>query len=118
MDLNKHKLKPPGSKRLKLNCDILLSTSPFKFNSRPHSKVTDEVQHLVDVTTQSLNAAIAICGPGVPVRKIGATIHGGGLHASTSQLNVSTLGDTSAERGQQVSIIGGILPSHKGVYPL
>jgi len=28
------KLKPPGSKRLKLRCDMLLSTSAFKFNSR------------------------------------------------------------------------------------
>jgi len=27
-------LKPPETKRLKLNCDILLSTSAFKFNSR------------------------------------------------------------------------------------
>jgi len=26
------KLKPPGTKRLKLNCDALLSTSAFKFN--------------------------------------------------------------------------------------
>ena len=28
-------------------------------------------------------------GPGVPVRKIGATIHGRCLHSSTSQLNLS-----------------------------
>jgi len=25
-------LKPPGTKRLKLNCDVLLSTSAFEFN--------------------------------------------------------------------------------------
>jgi hypothetical protein len=30
----KPKLKPPGTKRLKLNCDILLSASAFKFNLR------------------------------------------------------------------------------------
>ena len=30
----KPKLKPPGTKRLKLKCDILLSTSAFKFNLR------------------------------------------------------------------------------------
>jgi hypothetical protein len=30
----KPKLKPPGTKRLKLQCDILLSTSAFKFNLR------------------------------------------------------------------------------------
>jgi hypothetical protein len=31
------KLKPPGTKRLKLNCDILLSTSAFRFNLRRNS---------------------------------------------------------------------------------
>jgi len=30
----KPKLKPPGTKRLKLKCDILLSTDAFKFNLR------------------------------------------------------------------------------------
>ena len=30
----KPKLKPPGTKRLKLKCDILLSTSAFRFNLR------------------------------------------------------------------------------------
>ena len=35
----KPKLKPPGTKRLKLKCDILLSTSALKFNLRRYSKV-------------------------------------------------------------------------------
>jgi len=30
----KPKLKPPETKRLKLNCDALLTTSAFKFNLR------------------------------------------------------------------------------------
>jgi len=30
----KPKLKPPGTKRLKLECDILVSTSAFKLNLR------------------------------------------------------------------------------------
>jgi len=30
----KRTLKAPGTKRLKLKCDILLSNSAFKFNSR------------------------------------------------------------------------------------
>ena len=30
----KPKLKPPGTKRLKLDCDMLLSTAAFKFNLR------------------------------------------------------------------------------------
>ena len=32
------KLKPPGSKRLKLKCDALLSTFAFKFNLRRYIK--------------------------------------------------------------------------------
>jgi hypothetical protein len=31
------KLKPPGIKFLKLKCDILLSTSAFKFNLRRYN---------------------------------------------------------------------------------
>ena len=38
-------------------------------------KVTDEARALVDATDACLKAAIDACGPGVPVRKIGATIH-------------------------------------------
>jgi len=34
VDLMKSKLKPPGARRLKLKCDIMLSTSGFKFNLR------------------------------------------------------------------------------------
>jgi len=34
----KPKLKAPGTKRLKLKCDILLSTSAFKFNLRRYPK--------------------------------------------------------------------------------
>ena len=30
-------LKPPGTKHLKLKCDILLSTSAFKFNLRGYN---------------------------------------------------------------------------------
>jgi len=34
----KPKLKPPGAKRLKAKCDILLSSSAFKFNLRRYNK--------------------------------------------------------------------------------
>ncbi len=34
VDPLKYKLKAPGAKRLKLTCDIVLSTSAFKFNLR------------------------------------------------------------------------------------
>jgi len=39
VDPIKPKLKPPGTKRLKLNCDILLSTCALKSNMRHYSKV-------------------------------------------------------------------------------
>jgi hypothetical protein len=39
VDPIKPKLKPPGSKRLKQNGDVLLSTSAFKFNLRRHTVV-------------------------------------------------------------------------------
>jgi hypothetical protein len=38
----KPKFKPPGAQRLKLNCNILLSTSAFKLNLRRYSMVIDE----------------------------------------------------------------------------
>ena len=34
IDPIKPKLKPPGTKRFNPNCDVLLSTSAFKFNLR------------------------------------------------------------------------------------
>jgi len=37
VDPMKPKLKPPGAKRLKLKCDILLTTAPFKFNLRRYA---------------------------------------------------------------------------------
>jgi len=39
VDPIKPKLKPPGAKRLKLDCDLLLSTSAFKFNVRRYTVV-------------------------------------------------------------------------------
>ena len=38
VDPIKPKLKPPGTKRLRLKCDLLLSTSAFKFNLRRYIK--------------------------------------------------------------------------------
>ena len=40
VDPKKSKLKPPGTKRLKLQCHTLLSTSAFKFNLRRYIKAT------------------------------------------------------------------------------
>ena len=38
-------------------------------------EVTEEVRRLVETTERALDAAIAVCAPGTPVRRIGATIH-------------------------------------------
>jgi hypothetical protein len=40
VDPMKPELKPPGSKLIKLKCDIMLSTSGFKFNLRRYSWAT------------------------------------------------------------------------------
>jgi len=60
----KPKLKPPGSKRLKLNWDILLSNFAFKFNLRR-------------------------CNPSPTAALASAFNLGRGLHSSTFQLNLS-----------------------------
>jgi len=41
VDTIKRTLKAPGSKRLRLKCDMLLSTSALKFNLRRHSLVNN-----------------------------------------------------------------------------
>ena len=60
----KSKLKAPGSQRLKLKYDETLSIVAFESNLRHY-------------TTQSLNAAIAICGPGTPSHVLLATSQDG-----------------------------------------
>jgi dynein heavy chain len=42
VDPIKPMLKPPGTKRLKAVCDIMLSTSAFKFNLRRYSKAGEK----------------------------------------------------------------------------
>jgi len=49
VDPMKPKLKPPGPKRLKLMCDILLSTFAFKFNLRRCSKVVASLTMIASV---------------------------------------------------------------------
>ena len=44
VDPMKPKLKPPGTKRLRLKCDILLSTSAFKFNLRRYTEVSSTIE--------------------------------------------------------------------------
>jgi len=49
VDHIKPTLKPPGPKRFKLQCDILLSTSAFKFNMRRYVMVPGGAEVLVAV---------------------------------------------------------------------
>jgi len=49
----KPKLEPPGTKRLKLNCDILLSTSAFQFKLRRYSTAMSDVPGTAALLRQS-----------------------------------------------------------------
>ena len=51
VDPMKPKLKPPGTQRLTLKCDILLSNCAFKFNLRRYTKVGVE-EHVKDTSFQ------------------------------------------------------------------
>jgi len=47
VDPIKPTLKAPGAKRLKLNCDILLSTSAFKLKLRRYDKASSREERLM-----------------------------------------------------------------------
>ena len=47
----KPKLKPPGSKPLKLMCDILLSIFAFKFNLRRYTKFLERGSRCLNFTS-------------------------------------------------------------------
>jgi hypothetical protein len=70
----KPKLKPPGTKRLILRYNVLLSTSAFKFSLRRYNA---ENVHAVIVTSGCDRGPIAFCGRG--------------SHSSTFQLNLSRI---------------------------
>jgi hypothetical protein len=58
----KPKLKPPGTKRLELKCDILLSTSAFKFNSRRYTKVAKKGDKKGDKKAKAVEVAEPMVG--------------------------------------------------------
>ena len=68
VDPIKPKLKPPGTKRLKPNCDVLLSISAFEFNLRRYITALSSLK-------------LSVFQP-----------DGRGLHSPTSQLNLSRFG--------------------------
>ncbi len=47
-------LKLTGTKRLKLKCDILLSTSAFKFNLRRYTVVTNRTFAVEDIIASAV----------------------------------------------------------------
>jgi len=85
----KPKLKPPGTKRLKLKCDLRLSISGFKLKLR---RYTMEAGVAIERTV----TCMSLPRPGEEV----ALVVGRGLHSSTFRLNLSALcGIGSALRG-------------------
>ena len=59
VDPIKPKSKPPGTKRLKLKCDILLSTSAFKFNLRRYN-LENEMEKALDDSESHLGGAVQV----------------------------------------------------------
>jgi len=72
-------LKAPGSKRLKLNCDIPLSNFAFKFNLRRYTEV-------LEVWSRRRRRQ---AGEGAALRALHGH-PGRGLHSSTFRLIIST----------------------------
>jgi hypothetical protein len=93
------KLKPPGIKRLKLDCELLLSTSAFEFKLRRYTTAHDRFG----------NACLE-GGDQVLVRLLGR-----GLHSLTSQLNLSALHGIGGARRGCVARVKRVLGGVEGV---
>jgi len=74
VDPLKPKLKPPGTKRLKLEYDGLLSNIGFKFNLRRYSSASEHLHKKMNV----------------PMEKVPAALGGRGLHSFTLELKLSS----------------------------
>jgi len=101
VDPMKPALKAPGTNRLRLMCDILLSTFAFNFNLRRFSE--GDWADLVNIT-----AAAAMFGEEM-ARMGGAVATGRGLHSFTSQLNLSAFYGIGGERRACVARVQGVL---------
>jgi hypothetical protein len=94
----KSKLKPPGTERLKVKCDVLLSTSAFKCNLRRYVMVRSLT---LDNTAERLFVRATFSGTPAgfyaeladdtawPAEVPKFNITGRGLHSSTDRLNAS-----------------------------
>jgi hypothetical protein len=63
----KPKLKPPETQRLKLECDMLLSTSAFKSNFRLYTKeLRDAISHIRNqkvLVVKVTRCRLTLCNP-------------------------------------------------------
>jgi hypothetical protein len=66
VDPMKPNLKPPGRKHLKLKCNILLSTSAFKFNLRRHNKEYQNAQLVEKIERETAKARAVQSDPVKP----------------------------------------------------
>jgi len=92
-------LKQPGTKHLKLKCDILLTTFAFKFNLRRYNVVAPPLEPVIVAACPAAAAtledsAAAITLHGTLIADLVAVDSPGegtgrGLHSSTCRLNVS-----------------------------
>jgi hypothetical protein len=81
VDPIKPESKPPGTKRLKLKCDILLSTSAFKFNLRRYTEgaaLVEELRRWKEEWAEGVSVANARGGGGEGWGGGGGGGHGGG----------------------------------------
>ena len=88
VDPIKPKLKPPGTKRLKVAFDGLLSIFGFKFNLRRYTVASASSHHMFQPHFAALMRRTAASRP-----------EGRGLPSFTFRLNVSTLCGTSGVQG-------------------
>ena len=83
-------MKPPGTKRLKLKCDILLSTSADKFNLRHYTALRSLGANL-DFENPYGKTALALAAEQGNVDGIRALVkHGAAARAYTRPLASST----------------------------
>ena len=74
VDPIKPTLKAPGTKRLKLKCDVLLSTSAFKSNSRRYNKAAIKHFEMLNTRVTHDPGILARLGKAVQVDPMNPTL--------------------------------------------
>jgi hypothetical protein len=83
-------MKAPGTKRLKLVLDQLLSIFAFNFNLRRYTELEDGAAEVPSAVVRDVVTSVL-----APVMSPDAVISGRGLHSLTSNLALRTFGNTS-----------------------